>query len=164
MKFRSSGLWFCLIHPPHRPSITYLFSTKINSFPFQLSLISNNNPMTFMALHCVLLYIPRKNEAFLNQTENCRKGLAKNEIGLLCVSFVKFRYCERATKFEISSQLFINLLSALQWLQTKVSIGMGQCNFSGQKHISSFIVLGQWDNKTCSKLSTEEAATLIEIL
>ena len=22
MKFRSSGLWFCLIHPPHRPSIT----------------------------------------------------------------------------------------------------------------------------------------------
>ena len=125
---------------------TYLFSTKINSFPFQLSLISNHkiqilweghkirknlphvltkqlfllssvktsgrffqifvafseklsfNPMTFMALHCVLLYIPWKNEAFLNQTENYRKGLSKNEIGLLSVSFVNFRYCERATK------------------------------------------------------------------
>ena len=58
-----------------------------------------------------LCFASLQKEAFLNQTENCRKGLAKNEIGLLCVSFVNFRYCERATKYEIPSHLFMKLLS-----------------------------------------------------
>ena len=36
-------------------------------------------------------------------------------------------------------------------MQTSVSNGTGQCNFSGQRDRSSFIVLGQRDNGTNSK-------------
>ena len=56
--------------------------------------------------------------------------------------------------FQKSTQVFSTkkpYLLTYKQLQTSVSNGTGQCNFSGQRDKSSFIVPGQRDNETSSK-------------
>ena len=54
---------------------------------------------------------------------------------------------------EVCKMMCSNLdtFQLLSLVETRVSNGKGQCNFSGQRDRSSFIVLGQRDNGTSQK-------------